>query len=145
MDRGGKEDLYHVAEDLQMEVDDLLPIAEAARLLEFVKLEKGDLEITESGKAFAEADIGGRKSLFREAMLARVALLQQMNGALQSKSDHRMPLEFFRDVLDEHFSREEAHRQIETALDWGRYGGLFAYDSESDSLTLQAEEEIPQT
>jgi NitT/TauT family transport system ATP-binding protein len=145
MDRGGKEDLYHVAEDLQMEVDDLLPIAEAARLLEFVKLEKGDLEITEPGKAFAEADIGGRKSLFREAMLARVALLQQMNGALQSKSDHRMPLEFFRDVLDEHFSREEAHRQIETALDWGRYGGLFAYDSESDSLTLQAEEETPQT
>jgi NitT/TauT family transport system ATP-binding protein len=145
LDRGGKEDLYHVAEDLQMEVDDLLPIAEAARLLEFVKLEKGDLVMTPQGKAFAEADIGARKALFREAMLAHVPLLQQMNSALESKSDHRMPLEFFRDVVDEHFDREEAHRQIETALDWGRYGGLFAYDSEGDSLTLQAEEEIPQT
>jgi NitT/TauT family transport system ATP-binding protein len=145
LDRGGKEDLYHVAEDLQMEVDDLLPIAEAARLLDFVKLEKGDLEITRQGRAFAEADIGARKALFREAMLAHVALLQQMKGALESKSDHRMPLEFFRDVLDEHFSKEEAHRQIETALDWGRYGGLFDYDSEADSLTLQTEEETPQT
>ncbi len=137
LDRGGKEDLYHVAEDLQMEVDDLLPIAEAARLLDFVKLQKGDLEITEQGKAYAEADIGERKSLFRDAMLTHVPLLQQMNGALLSKSDHAMPLEFFRDVLDEHFDREEAHRQIETALDWGRYGGIFDYDSERDRLVLQ--------
>jgi NitT/TauT family transport system ATP-binding protein len=139
LDRGGQEDLYHVAEDLQMEVDDLLPIAEAARLLDFVKLEKGDVEITAQGKAFAEADIGERKSLFRDAMLAHVPLLQQMNGALLKKSDHAMPLEFFRDVLDEHFEKEEAHRQIETALDWGRYGGIFDYDSERDRLLLQKE------
>lgn len=142
VDRGGKEDLYHVAEDLQMEVDDLLPIAEAARLLDFVKLQRGDLEITPAGQEFAEADIEERKRLFRGAMLAHVVLLQQMHGALLKKSDRKMPLEFFRDVLDEHFSRDEAHAQIETALDWGRYGGIFDYDSERDSLIAQNEEEV---
>ena len=125
-DRGGKEDLYHVAEELRMEVDDLLPIVEAATLLGFAKLDKGDLEITAQGKQFAEGDIATRKTLFREATLARVPLLQQMYDALAGKSDHTMPLEFFRDILDEHFSREDVQRQIDTALDWGRYGDIFS-------------------
>jgi NitT/TauT family transport system ATP-binding protein len=135
-DRGGKEDLYHVADELQMEVDDLLPIVEGAVLLAFATSDKGDVEITPAGKAFAEADISTRKVLFREAVLANVSLLKQMSKLLESKSDHAMPLEFFRDILDEHFSSDETHRQIETALDWGRYSGIFEYDSESDRLTL---------
>jgi NitT/TauT family transport system ATP-binding protein len=135
-DRGGKEDLYRIAEELLMDVDDLLPIVEAASLLSFVKSERGDIELTPSGKAFAEADISMRKVLFREAALAHVTLLQQMNSALASKSDHTMPMELFRDTLDEHFSDDDVQRQIETALNWGRYGDIFAYDSESDRLSL---------
>jgi NitT/TauT family transport system ATP-binding protein len=135
-DHGGREDLYHVAEQLVMEVDDLLPIVEAAGLLSFAVSDKGDLQITPLGKEFAEADIATRKRIFREAALAHVPLLQQMHNALLSKSDHSLPLEFFRDILDEHFPREEVQRQIETALDWGRYGDIFTYDSEADRLAL---------
>jgi NitT/TauT family transport system ATP-binding protein len=135
-DRGGKEDLYHLAEELLMDVGDLLPILEAATLLAFARSDKGDVEITPKGKVFAEADISTRKLLFREAVLANVSLLQQINNGLKSKSDHAMPLEFFRDLLEEHFTEDEAQRQIETALHWGRYGEIFTYDSESDRLLL---------
>jgi NitT/TauT family transport system ATP-binding protein len=135
-DRGGKEDLYHLAEELLMDVADLLPIVEAATLLAFARSDKGDVEITPEGKTFAQADIPTQKLLFREAALAHVTLLQQINQGLKSKTDHAMPLEFFRDLLEEHFSEEEAQRQIETALNWGRYGEIFAYDSETDRLSL---------
>jgi NitT/TauT family transport system ATP-binding protein len=135
-DHGGQEDLYHVAEQLVMEVDDLLPIVEAATLLSFAKSDKGDMEISPLGKEFAEADITTRKRIFREAALANVPLLKQMHNALLGKSDHSLPLEFFRDIVDEHFPREEVQRQIETALDWGRYGDIFTYDSEADRLAL---------
>jgi len=47
-----------------------------------------------------------------------------------------MPLEFFRDIMDEHSSEDETQRQIDTALDWGRYGEIFSYDSETDKLFL---------
>ena len=81
----------------------------------------GDVEITAAGKeTFVESDISARRELFRQAALAHVTLLQQINSALASKSDHAMPLEFFRDVLEEHFSAQEAQRQLETALHWGR-------------------------
>ena len=52
-DCGGKEDLYRVAGELVMDVDDLLPIVEAAGLLGFVKAEHGDIEITTRGGTFA--------------------------------------------------------------------------------------------
>src|SRR5207237_1094946 len=120
----------------RMEVDDLLPVVEAATLLSFAKSVRGDVEITPAGRAFAEADIHDRKRLFREAALANVTLLQQMHGALASKSDHTMPLEFFRDLLLRHFLEKETERQIETALNWGRYGEILTYSPQDDRINL---------
>jgi len=138
VDRGGNEDLYHVAEDLLLEVDDLLPLVEAAALLSFATAREGDVDVTAKGRAFAEADIPTRRAIFREAALAHIPLLQQMKTALEKKSDRTMPLEFFRDVLDEHFPEEEANQQIETALGWGRYADIFSYDSETDTIRLES-------
>jgi NitT/TauT family transport system ATP-binding protein len=136
MDSGGEEDLYHVAEKLSLEVDDLLPILDAAVLLGYAKSLEGDVEITPEGKAFAEADIPTRKTLFREAVLAHVPLLQQMASALQNKTNHTMPVEFFRDLLDDRFLATEVPRQIETALYWGRYAEIFTVNSEEDTIQL---------
>jgi NitT/TauT family transport system ATP-binding protein len=135
-DRGGREDLYRLAEQLLMEVDDILPIVEAAALLGFAILQEGDVVISSEGKAFAEADILARKLLFRDATLKHVAILQQMNSILRAKSDHSMEAEFFHDILDEHFSEDEVKRQLETALHWGRYAEIFDYDSKTGRLFL---------
>jgi NitT/TauT family transport system ATP-binding protein len=43
--------------------------------------------------------------------------------------------EFFRDILDEHFSDDEMQRQFDTAVNWGRYAEIFDYDRESGRLT----------
>ena len=135
-DRGGEEDIYHIAEDLLLEVDDLLPILEASQMLGLATANEGDVRLTPAGKAFAEADIGTRKTLFRDAVLEHVSLLQQMHSALHKKSDHTMPLEFFRDLLDERFAQVEVEQQIETALGWGRYAELFTYDPDTDTLHI---------
>lgn len=135
-DRGGQEDLYHLAEELLMEVDDLFPIVDATVMLGFATSVQGDVQITDAGRTFAEADIEPRKKLFREAVLQHVTLLQQIRSALEKKSNHSLPLEFFRDVLDEHFTQEDAQKQLDTALNWGRYAELFSYDAESGRLLL---------
>ena len=133
-DGGGEEDLYHLAERLLMEVDDLLPILEGAVLLGFAKVAEGDIRITPEGTAFAQADITSRKVLFREAALKHILLFQQIAKALATKSDHSIPLGLFRDILEEHFPDNEVQRQLEIALDWGRYSGLFTYDPETERL-----------
>ena len=137
-DRGGEEDTYHVADDLRLEVDDLLPIIDAATLLGFAEACEGDIKITPQGREFAEADIQRRKDIFREALLSTPTFLQTMDSALHQKSDHTMPLEFFRDLLDERFSEQDVQLQIETALNWGRYAEIFTYDPETDTLHLHS-------
>ena len=139
-DRGGEEDMYHISEELLLEVDDLLPILDSATLLAFATVHEGDVRITENGRAFAQADIPTRKVLFREAVLAHVSLLQQIQSTLQKKSNHTMPVEFFRDLLDERFAQVEVEQQIETALNWGRYAELFTYDAEDDTVHLHSPE-----
>ncbi len=133
-DRGGSDDLYHLAEDLVLDVEDLLPIVEAAQLLGLVEVKEGDVRLTVPGKSFADANIEQRKQIFREAALQRVPLLRQMHNALRAKADHTLPAEFFRDILDKRFSTDEAPRQMQTAIDWGRYAEIFEYDSQSEQL-----------
>ncbi len=135
-DRGGKEDLYRLAEDLVMDAEDLLPIVEASVLLGFATLKEGDAEITPDGVRFAEADILSRKTLFRHAAIGHVMILQQIDSILHAKTDHSISEEFFYDILDEHFSQDEVERQFETAMNWGRYAEIFDFDRESHRLVL---------
>ncbi|MGD0938556.1 MAG: nitrate/sulfonate/bicarbonate ABC transporter ATP-binding protein [Terracidiphilus sp.] len=129
IDKGGRDDIYRLADDLAFEIDDLLPIVDAAHLLGFLKIEEGDAVITTTGSEFANSEILRQKELFRDAAVANVLLLRQIRRALDSKRDHTVPEDFFMDMLDEQFSEEESQRQIETAVNWGRYAEIFDYDA----------------
>jgi NitT/TauT family transport system ATP-binding protein len=129
LDKGGRDDIYRLADDLAFEIDDLLPIVDAAQLLGFLKIEEGDAVITASGAEFANSEILRQKELFRDAAIGNILLLRQIRRALETKSDHTVPEDFFLDMLDEQFSAEESQRQMETAVAWGRYAELFDYDA----------------
>jgi len=136
VDQRGRADLHVLADELSLEVDALLPTVDTAAMLGLLKLEEGDAIITPEGEAFAKADIQERKAIFRKAGLANVPLLRQMEQALKAKANRTLPAEFFQDLLDEHFSEDEARRQLETAIQWGRYAEIFDFDAASGKLTL---------
>jgi NitT/TauT family transport system ATP-binding protein len=135
-DQGGHADLHALADELSLEVDALLPTVDTAVLLGLLKLEEGDAIITPDGEAFEKGDIQERKKIFRAAVLSNVPLLRQMEQALKAKANRTLSAEFFQDLLDEHFSEDESQRQLETAIQWGRYAELFEYDAASGKLTL---------
>jgi NitT/TauT family transport system ATP-binding protein len=140
VDRGGQDDIYRLADELAFEIDDLLPLVESAAMLGFIQVKEGDAEITEEGRRFAEAGILRRKELFRVAVM-RIPLIRQIVKSLESKTDHSMPDEFFRDLLEEHFSAEETERQLETATNWGRYAELFDRDASTGRFYIPEAEE----
>jgi NitT/TauT family transport system ATP-binding protein len=135
-DRGGREDLFRLSDELVMDVEDLLPILEACQLLGFARLTEGDVQLSREGVKFADADIQARKILFRQAVLEHVTLLKQIESILKKKSDHSINDEFFHDILDEHFSEEEVQRQFDTAMNWGRYAEIFDYDRAAGRIVL---------
>ena len=42
------------------------------------------------------------------------------------------------DILEAHFSPEEAQRQLKTAIDWGRYAEIYSYDEPSGEIFLES-------
>ena len=129
LDHGGKDDIYRLADDLAFEIDDLLPIVDAARLLGFLTVNEGDAEITSAGAEYANSEILRQKQLFRKAAVDNVLLLRQIVRAIEAKSNGSVPEEFFHDLLDEQFTEEVTLRQLETAINWGRYAELFDFDA----------------
>lgn len=139
-ERGGRKDVYELEGELNMEADDLLELTEAASVLGMATLEEGDIRLTDLGLRFVQGDILSRKDVFREAVAGSVVVINQILQALNTASDHSMNEEFFLDVLENHFTADEAFRQLQTAIDWGRYAELFAYDEQSGLLYLEEAE-----
>ncbi|MFN3478938.1 MAG: AAA-associated domain-containing protein, partial [Thermodesulfovibrionales bacterium] len=138
-DKGGRVDISTLASDLSMEIDDIFPIIEASVFLGFGEIREGDFIITDMGRQFSEADALKKKELFRDTALNNIQLLKQIVQVLQTTSKHRMSEDFFLETLENHFTSEEAWNQLETAIDWGRYAELFAYDYDSGELYLEEE------
>jgi NitT/TauT family transport system ATP-binding protein len=132
----GREDMPQLAARIQLEVDDLLPILDAAMLLRFANVHQGDVTLTEIGRDYATTTILRSKDLFRQQILSHVPMLVSIEQTLRQKQNGSMQAEFFLDFLDEYFPRTEAERQLGTAIDWGRYAELFEYDASEDRLYL---------
>ena len=136
VERGTREDLHRLATALSFDVDELLPTIEAGKQLGLMDIVWGDAELTPEGIAYAAAGILERKAMFRKAALGRIPLLQHMESALRAKKDHKLPDEFFLDLLEKYFSPEVARAQFEAAVQWGRFSEIFEYDAASGVLTL---------
>lgn len=133
---GGREDLPDLAHDLNFEVDDLLPLVDAAVLLGFAVVDHADMEITADGRTFVGADILDRKQIFAGHAGERAPLVRAIWRSLRSSASGHLDEGFFVDSLRRGFSEEEARHQLDTAIDWGRYAELFEYDADSGRLTL---------
>jgi NitT/TauT family transport system ATP-binding protein len=137
MARGGKDGLAEIADNLSFEIDDLLPLTDAALLLQMARIDGSDIELTAEGKDFAAADILTSKQLFARSAAAHAPLVRAVVQALAATEDHTLRAGFFLDLLRRGFSSTEARSQLDTAIDWGRYAELYDYDSDDDELTLE--------
>jgi NitT/TauT family transport system ATP-binding protein len=129
---GGREDLYKLGGPLGYELDDLLPVTEAAKRLGLVKVDSGDIELTTEGGYLAEAEEPDRKKRLARHVEA-LPLVAEIRRALETSGD-RVTRQEFLDRLQEFFSPTEAERQLSTALDWARYAELFDYDPDSEEF-----------
>ncbi len=136
---GGHAAVQDLARDLQMRADDLLAIVEATDLLGFGALHERLVALTPIGARFADAELDEEKAIFRSQALDHIALLHHIVRDLETAPTHTLDAERVIDELEHSFSGEEARRQFETAVDWGRYAELFTYDDSSGELTLDEE------
>jgi NitT/TauT family transport system ATP-binding protein len=139
LEAGSREDLPRLAESLSLELDDLLPIVDAAEILSLVRVAQGDIILTPLGETFAEASILARKEIVAGRAL-RLPTIRWIYENLQADPDHRLPAEFFLERLRPDFG-DYAAEQLDIAISWGRYAELYAFDDATDELFI--EEPVP--
>ena len=139
--KGGRTDVPDIAADLSIDARDLLPLVDAAALLDFVRVSGADLELTPTGNDFASADIQTSKRIFAQQALTRAPLVRTICHALHDCPDGNLRAGFFLDILQQEFTSQDAHRQLDIAIDWGRYAELFDYNTHTDQLAAETEAE----
>ena len=126
-----------LADSLQMEIDDLFPVAETLQLLRFVEIGDGTIKLTAAGTRFADMETDERKKLFGDHLLAYVPLAARIKMVLDDRPSHAARASRFVEELEDHMSDEYADRTLKSVVNWGRYGELFAYDEGSETLSLE--------
>jgi NitT/TauT family transport system ATP-binding protein len=133
----GKADLPAIADSLNMEIDELFPVAETLQLLRFAELEEGDLKLTAPGRRFVDADVDSRKKLFGDQLLASVPFVAHVRRVLDERPAHHAPATRFREELEDYMTEEQAERTLRAVINWGRYGEIFAYDESAERFSLE--------
>ncbi len=133
---GGKEDIYRLALDLQLDSDHLLNLTDAGEVLGFLHVQEGDAHIKELGERFARADILERKILFR-TQLERLPVVRWLLGLLRASNTKEVERDVAEAALQLDFSAQDARRQVDTLLRWGRYAELFEYDDRREVIRLE--------
>jgi NitT/TauT family transport system ATP-binding protein len=134
---GGEEGLAEIADELNFEVDDLLPLVDAAVLLGLATTAGGRLAITDAGREITAADILASKRFFARQAARRAPLVRSIVQALAATKDQKLREDLFVDLLRHGFDNDSVRRQLETAINWGRYGELYDYDADDAEFILE--------
>jgi NitT/TauT family transport system ATP-binding protein len=139
----GRADLPALAQSLQLEADELLPLGETLAMLRLAELEEGDIRLTDSGRRFVEAETDERKAIFAAALTSHVRLAAAIRRTLDERWNHRAQALRFRDELEDHMSPDYADETLRAVIGWGRYAELFSYDEEAEQFSLEDIEPHP--
>ena len=107
------------------------------QLLGFAHVAGGDIELTPSGRAYADMDLLERKTIFAEHLLRHVPLAAHIRKVLDERPNHRAPAGRFIAELEDHLDEDDAANVLDTMINWGRHGELFAYDYDTETLSLE--------
>jgi NitT/TauT family transport system ATP-binding protein len=133
--RGGRDDVFRIAAETDREFGKLIPVVNAAELLDFVETPKRTVALAPLGQRYVRAALAERKAIWRQQILG-LKLFQQVHEALERSERHRISREFVLETIAVSLPQEDYERAFLRLVSWGRHGDLFAYDDVAEVLTL---------
>jgi len=128
----GSEDIARLADDLDLEIDEILPAVDYAEVLQLVKVSDGRATLTDLGKKFLASTIRDRKLILREQLL-RTTLFRTLLRALDRAPERQLTDEELGSIVS--LAQAPLEDAVQNIVNWGRYAELFRYDSDEHRLT----------
>ncbi|GEA14939.1 sulfonate/nitrate transport system ATP-binding protein [Moorella sp. E308F] len=135
----GREDIFKLAGSLSMELDDIGPVIEAAKVLGFIETTNGDITLTGLGSQLLNAGINKRKDIVA-GRLQQLPVFKEVLELINSRRGRQVRREQVISRFARRMSDEDAELLFKTLVDWGRYAGIIGYDTKGEVLYLDEEE-----
>ena len=132
----GKADMPEIARGLQLEVDELFPVAEMLQHLGFAEVHSGDIVLTQPARVFADLGTQERKVLFAEHLLQSVPLAARIRQVLNERPGHHAPRVRFEQELEDFLTDSAAEETLDSVITWGRYAEIFSYNDQTEFFSL---------
>ncbi len=137
----GRADLPKLAEETEINDQELLDVSSALTHLGFALLDHGDILLTPLGREYVHAGNAERKVIFARQLLENVPLVAYIRHGLEQDPSGDLHEDLFLKLL--RFSMDEADTisALRVAIEWGRYGDLFEYNFNTGVLSMPNDEE----
>jgi NitT/TauT family transport system ATP-binding protein len=132
---GAEEDIARLADDLDLEIDEILPSVDYAVALQLIKVQAGRAALTDTGKKFLAASIRDRKALVRE-QLKKTTLFRTLMRALDGAPGRQLTDEQLGTILS--LAQGPLDEAFQNIVNWGRYAELFRYDADQHRIVATA-------
>lgn len=133
----GNVDYAHLADQVDLDVDELLALVEVLEILRFIKSHDGMIELTDDGRQLADSDLLEQKRIFARHLIQYMPLVRHICKVLRQRDSQKVSKKYFLGELEDYFSSDEAERVLRVIIEWGRYAEVFAYDDNTEKLSLE--------
>lgn len=130
---GGSTRLIELASELGMEIDELNEVIDMSEILKFVKVEKGIVALTSTGKRIADSGEEERKSMIKK----RLITLEPFRSVyLYIKKNPEITKAELLNFLKEKYAASDQRTLLKFIFNWMIYSDMLIYDIETDSFKI---------
>jgi NitT/TauT family transport system ATP-binding protein len=134
-DHGGQMDVFSLDQLTDYDFGHTIAVVKAGEMLDLLDTPKNQVLLTDLGRRFLDADINGRKSLFRDQVLT-LGTFRFVLHLLREARGNRLSKEIIEEELCVRLTTADVERMFGTIVGWGRFAELFGYDASSEELYL---------
>ncbi len=134
-DQGGAMEVFRLDQMTDYEFGHTLAVLKAGEMLDFIETPKNWVMLTEMGNRFLDADINGRKAIFRE-QLQKMPAFRYVWWLLREAPEGKLQEETVVEQLAARLPAQDAKATFDTIVAWARYGEFFGYSPETQTLYL---------
>jgi NitT/TauT family transport system ATP-binding protein len=133
--RGGRGDLFQIANDTNREFGHLIQVVKAAEMFDLVDTPKRMVVLEPEGQRFVKASLEQRQSIWRDHLL-KLRIFRDVHEVLQRQPKHEIDRDFVLETMVMNMPQENYEKMFETFVRWARWGNLFDYDEGKEILSL---------
>jgi NitT/TauT family transport system ATP-binding protein len=137
-DHGSQIDVFKLDSLTEYDFGHTIAVVKAGELLDFLDTPKNQVLLTDLGRRFLDADINGRKIIFRDQLLT-LSTFRFVLHLLKEAKDNRLHKDIIEEELAVRLTTEDVEKLFHTIVGWGRFGELFGYDASSEELWIDPE------